>query len=130
MIDVAEVILDPDFATTLTIERTTGGHREKSEYVSDKTILTVQGILVNPKNSKEIEQTPQGDRAAGYVDIYVDPNTKIYVTRNREDNHNNISDIIIENHGTDYEIRYRVTNVFNRSQWGFTKAQAVREGAI
>jgi len=130
MIDVSELIHDPDFASTITIERTSAGHFEKSEYVRNKTILTVEGVMVNPQNSKEIEQTSEGDRAAGYVEIYVDPDFKLYVTRNREDGKNNISDIIIENYGTEYEVRYRITNVFDRRQWGFTRAQAIREGAI
>ena len=126
MIDVSDVIHSPEFERDITIERTSGGHMEGSKYVGSKTILAVRGVLVNPKNSKEIQQTEQGDRAAGYVDIYVDENTPIYVTRKTLTKENNISDVIIDTDGT----RYRVTNVFDRAQWGFIKAEAQREGAI
>lgn len=126
MIDVTDVIHAPEFEREITIERTSAGHFEKSEYQSTKTMMTVLGVLVNPKNSKEIQQTEQGDRAAGYIDIYVDGNTPIYVTRETLTSENNISDIVIDTDGT----RYRVTNVFNRAQWGFIKAEAQREGAI
>jgi hypothetical protein len=127
MIDVSDVIHSPEFEREITIERTSAGHWEKSEYQSTKTTLTVYGVLVNPKNSKEIQQTEEGDRAAGYIDIYVDGSTPIYVTREAPlTAENNISDIVIDTDGT----RYRVTNVFNRARWGFYKAQAQREGGI
>lgn len=126
MIDVSDVIHSPEFERDITVERTSGGHLDGTKYVSDKKLITVRGVLVNPKNSKEIQQTEQGDRAAGYIDIYVDENTPIYVTRKTALKENNISDIVIDTDGT----RYRVTNVYNRAQWGFIKAEAQREDAI
>ena len=132
MIDVSELIHDPDFESTITLERTSRGHFEKSTYVPTKTIITVKGIIVSPKNSKEVIQMGQGDRAAGYIDIYVDRNTPLYVTRDTSagtDTENNISDVVIENYGTAYETRYRITNVFDRAQWGFIKAEGQKVGA-
>lgn len=126
MIDVSDVIHSPEFERDIVIERTSGGAFDGPEYQSTKSTITVRGVLVNPKNSKEIEQTAQGDRAAGYIDIYVDENTPIYVTRETLTGENNISDVVIDSDGT----RYRVTNVFNRAQWGFYKAEAQREGGI
>jgi hypothetical protein len=130
MISIRKLIHDKDFASDIVIERTSEGHFEKAQYVSAKTIITVKGIMINPKSSKEIDQTAQGDRATGYVKIYVDENTPLYVTRKRNEMRNNISDVIIDNYGTDYEVRYRITDIFDRSQWGFRYAEAVREGAI
>ena len=126
MINLSRIIHSPAFAQAISIERTSGGHFEKSQYKSVKTVIAVRGIIVNPKNSKEIEQTAQGDRATGYIDIYVDANTPIYVTREALTQENNISDVVIASDGT----RYRVTNVFNHAQWGFYEAEAQREGAI
>jgi hypothetical protein len=114
----------------ITIIRTHGGHWEGAEYKYTTDIISAKGILVSPKNSKEIQPTEQGDQATGFVEVYFDPNTPVYATRDREDNHNNISDIIAENYGTPYQVNYRVTNVFNRAAWGFYKAEAVRMGAI
>lgn len=130
MIDVSELIHDPDFEMGIVILRTHGGKFVGSIYTpGPEEVLNVRGIIVNPKNSKEIRQTPQGDQATGYVDIYLDANTPVYTTRERE-NGNNISDVIVENYQTPYEVRYRVTNVFDRAAWGFYKASAVRMGAI
>ena len=130
MIDVSEMIHDPDFEGNITIERTTGGHYEGPQYVADTKAITVKGILVNPKNSKESMQTPQGDRAEGFVDIYVDKDTPIFVTRENSDgDENNISDVVVVDSGTDFETRYRITNVFDRSQWGFFKAEGQKVGA-
>jgi hypothetical protein len=129
MIDVSEMIHDPDFEQQLTIERTSNGHFEKSAYKCDTVIILLLGIMVNPKNSKEIVQTEQGDQATGYVDVYVDKDADLYVTREKVDE-KNISDIIITGYGTDFETRYRVTNTYDKKQWGFLKASAVREGAL
>ena len=126
MINLSRIIHSTAFVQDITIERTSGGHFEKSQYKSSKSIIAVRGIIVNPKNSKEIEQTAQGDRASGYIDIYVDANTPIYVTRDTLTQENNISDVVIASDGN----RYRVTNVFNCAQWGFYEAEAQREGAI
>lgn len=129
MINVSRIVRRPTFMHDIVIERTSGGHYEGSVYVANKTIITVRGILVNPKNSKEIQQTPQGDRATGFVDIYVDQNTPIYVTRESADGENNISDVAIVDYNTDFETRYRITNVFDRAQWGFIKAEGQKVGA-
>lgn len=126
MINLSKIIHSPAFVQNISIERTSGGHFEKSQYKSTKTVIAARGIIVNPKNSKEIEQTIQGDRATGYVDIYVDASTPIYVTRETLTQENNISDVVIASDGT----RYRVTNIFNCAQWGFYEAEAQREGAI
>lgn len=129
MIDVSDMIHDTDFESDITIERTTGGHYEGPKYVANTNTITVKGILVNPKNSKEIVQTPQGDRAAGFVDIYVDRDTPIFVTRESADGENNISDVVVIGAGTNFETRYRITNVFDRAQWGFIKAEGQKVGA-
>lgn len=124
MIDVSSIIHDPDFERDITIERTSGGHFVESDYQSVKQTITVKGVLINSKG-KEIEQTEEGDRATDSIDIYVDGDTPIYVTREILTLENNISDVIIDTDGT----RYRITNVFDQSQWGLIKAEGQREGA-
>jgi hypothetical protein len=129
MIDVSEIIHDPDFEQPITIRRTSGGHFEGSEYKSTTTDIVFRGVMVNPANSKEIQQTEQGDRATGYVNIYLDAKSEVYVTRERADG-KNISDIVVENSGTAYEVKYRITSVYDRRMYGFVKAEAVRMGAL
>lgn len=129
MISVARIIRRPSFVQNIILERTTGGHYEGPNYVANKTIITVRGVLVNPKNSKEIIQTAQGAQAAGYVNIYVDGKTPLYVTRESTDGENNISDVVIIDYQTDFETRYLITNVYDRSKWGFFMAEAQKMGA-
>ena len=127
MLDLSGIIHSTEFEREITIERTTAGHWNKSDYQSTKTTLTVCGVMVNPKNSKEIRQTEEGDRAAGYIDIYVDGSTPIYVTRETLTAENNISDVVIGNDGT---ARYRITSIYDMSDFGYYWAQAQREGGI
>jgi hypothetical protein len=129
VINLSKIIHSRNFAQNITIERSSNGHFVGPDYIEDKTIITVRGIMVNPKNSKEVIQTPQGDRATGFVEVYVDSNTPLFVSRKRNDG-NNISDIIIDGCGTAYEVRYRIDNVYDRAKWGFYKAEAVRLGAL
>ncbi len=56
----------------ITIVRTHGGHWEGTNYISNTEIIPVKGILVSPKNSKEIQPTEQGDQATGFVGSRVD----------------------------------------------------------
>jgi hypothetical protein len=128
MIDVSRIIHSRNFVQDLTIERTHNGEFADGVYESTLETLTVRGVLVNPKNSKEIELTPEGARATGFVNIYVDKTVQLYTTRERSSG-NNISDVIVENVGTAYEVRYKITNVFSRSKWGFNEAEAVRMDA-
>lgn len=132
MIDVSEVIHDPDFESDITIERTTGGHYEGPDYKADTSIIIVKGVMVTPKNMKEIIQTERGDIVSGYVKIYVDSSTPIYTTRDDTsgtDTENNISDVVITDYGTPHETRYKILNVLDRSKWGMSEAEAQKEGA-
>ncbi len=132
MIDVSEVIHDPDFESNITIERTTGGHYEGADYKADTSIIVVKGVMVAPKNTKEIIQTEHGDIVSGYVKIYVDSNTPIYITRDNtsgDDTENNVSDVAIAGYKTPRETRYRILDVLDRSQWGVFEAEAQKEGA-
>ncbi len=125
MIDVSEIIHSPEFEAKIQIERTSAGRFEKSEYHADKEIITVLGVLVDAGNSMEVNQTEQGDRVSGHVNLYVDKDTPIYITRKTFDKENNISDVILAGNGE----RYRITDVFNRAQWGYCMADAQKEGA-
>jgi hypothetical protein len=129
MINVSKVIHSREFERDIVILRTHNGHFQDGEYVFDTEIIQAKGIIVNPRNSKEVVPTPQGDRATGYLNIYVDKSIRLFVTRERASGNNDISDIVIENYGTPYEIRYRLTNIYDRSLWGYIAAEAVRMDA-
>lgn len=129
MIEISEMIHDPDFEQPIVIQRTRNGKFVGSDYVGDTKIIMFYGIIIQPDGSKDIEQTPEGDRASGGTFLYLDADSEVFTTRSRY-NGNNISDIYIENYGTEYEIKYRINKVFDRQMWGYFKAQAERMGAI
>jgi hypothetical protein len=129
VINVSKVIHSREFEKAITIVRTHGGKFVGNDYQTTQEIIQTRGVIVNPKNSKEVEQTPQGDRATGYLKIYVDKSIRLYATRERISGNNDISDIIVENYGTDYATQYRLVNIYDRSQWGYIAAEAVRMNA-
>lgn len=129
MINVSEIIHDPDFEREIIIQRASKGKFVGSKYEPTITVLTLHGIVLQSGNSKETKQTEEGDEASGSVTIYTDGTTPLYVTRARNDGLN-ISDIFVENYGTKYPVSYRITGVNERPTNGLYKATAERMGAL
>jgi hypothetical protein len=130
-INVSDIVHDPDYEGDIFIERTHNGHYVKSQYVTDPPeVLTLHGYSFHPQNSKEINQTEEGDQATGSIEIILDGDTQLYTTRKRLDNHNNISDRIIENYGTDYPTYYKIIGIKNLADYGYMGATGTRVGAI
>lgn len=129
MINVSEIVNDPDFTELIVIQRTSGsetvGGIENSGTV---TILTVSGVCVNPKGTKSIELTPQGAKATGFIDIYVDASIDLY-TSDTSDGYET-SDVIFRYYGQPSQQQYRVINVRDYKRYGYTMAEAQRMGGI
>jgi hypothetical protein len=135
MINMSGVINSPAFMRQFKVERTTGGQRIQGEYKpGNTTAITMQGILTNPKGT-QITLTPEGMRSVSCLNIRVSADTPIYTTHDRADG-NDISDIILipngltNPDGTPQCDKYQIINVADYSQFGFYKAEAMREGAI
>lgn len=113
MIDVSEVITDPDFAQTYTIYRQTGGQWVNGRWVDGEVAFSVTGV-VTPPNAKELEQVPEGDRVTGLMCFYA--TVPLYITRVDE-----------TDTGTSDQIewrgdRYRLIQIFNYGDYGYYKA--------
>lgn len=129
MIDLSLLVNDPQMLDDIVIQRTTGGHFEKSAYTTNPPVrLTLKGIL-NPDTTKEIEPNELGARATGHLTALFDPSIQIYTTRDKADG-NDISDVIIWDAGTDHETQYRITSVNNLKNFGLKQVDAERVGAI
>lgn len=61
MINLGELIHDPDFCDTFTIIRNTGSTWSKGVQTSTTSTIEFEGI-VSPASSKDIEMLPEGDR--------------------------------------------------------------------
>lgn len=79
MIDVSELIHDPDFAQTITVTRSRG-EWSQGEFTTTSQTLTLTGIVI--PDTKEMAQTPQGDLIQGDIEIYT--HEKLYTTQLRE----------------------------------------------
>lgn len=78
MIDVSELITDPDFCINYTIERSSGGVWTNGLYSETTETIETQGII-QPYDTRNTEYSANGDQITGDIKIW---NKKIiYTTR-------------------------------------------------
>ena len=114
MINVTDVLHDPDIAQTFYV------HRKSGEWVagrfvqtnSDEARLKFHGV-VTVASDKDLQQVPEGDRVKGAMCFITDK--EIYVTR--EDNTSGTSDEV-EWRGC----RYKINAVAPWFDYGYNKA--------
>jgi len=68
MINVSELITDPDFAQSFSVIRSAGNWAD-GDFVATTETLSMTGSI-QPMNSKEMEQWPEGDRLKGLCKVY------------------------------------------------------------
>lgn len=78
MIDVSEIITDPDFAQLFYVYRSTGSFIKGVWTESASEEIEMYGV-VTVANAKELRMVPEGDRIQGAMDFY--SLDAIYVTR-------------------------------------------------
>lgn len=115
MIDVSDIINDPDFATRLTVTRSQGVFA-RGGWQSTSTTLTVMGVA-NTSSGNDLEQLEEGDRVTGNMTFY--STQPLYATRAGASA--GLSDLITYKGDT-----YRLAKVWDRSANGFFKAVGVR----
>lgn len=112
MIDVSEVITDPDFAQTFVV------HRKANKWIAGRTESTEKDItmtgVIMVADAKTLEQLPEGDRVTGLMCFY--STQELFTTREQ---------------GTSDQIewrgeRYRVKQVFPYGDYGYYKAVGQR----
>jgi hypothetical protein len=127
MIDISEMMYDPDFAQTYSVYRQTGkfirgtfviGHEVDGVWVPGEFKLDFYGPIL-PANTKDIEQVPEGDRVAGMMNFYTSADNPFYITRNTPDS------------GTSDQAvwrgeRYRLLQLLSTDDFGYQKAIGAR----
>lgn len=68
MVNVQDLIQDPDFAQPFTIYRKTGAWQDGA-YTQSEQQLTAYGIII-AANAKDLLQVPEGDRVKGIMVFY------------------------------------------------------------
>lgn len=119
MINISEIIDDPDFAQAFTLVRSVGTYT-LGRFVYTTTTLNRYGVIL-PMTSKEITQLATGDALQGYIKVFcLDP---IYTTRlDTAGDGGGLSDEIVwqgENH--------KVLSVQQYSDFGYWQASCVRK---
>jgi hypothetical protein len=117
MINVSEIINDPDFAQDIPVWRKTG-QWVAGKFVQTEVKINLYGV-VTACNTKDLEQVPEGDRVIGMMCFYTtDP---IYTTHND-----------LENKGTSDEPewrgeRYKIVQILPEEDWGYYKGFGARK---
>lgn len=115
MINVGELIYDPDFCQTITVERTSCqivNHR--AEYSS--STFNVTGVITIA-DSKTLQMLPEADRLSGAINVFTEK--ELYITSHQETGPY-ISDII------HFEGKnYKIMNSFGDMQYGFCKSTCI-----
>lgn len=116
MINVSEIITDPDFAQEFTVYRSSGSFIRGVWTESTPITIKMRGV-VTVMNGRELNMLEEGDRIAGGMTFH--SCDEIFVTR------------IGDKQGTSDKIKwrgeyYKVANVFPYVDYGFYKASGVR----
>jgi len=124
MIDVSELITDPDFAAPYTVYRRTGEWVRGRFSVSEPQTMQYYGA-VQPATTRELDQLEIGDNEHGVMKFFTRQPYDIYVTHDftEDDTSIQISDEI-EFRG----LRYKVLQVMPWQHGGWTRAFASVSG--
>ena len=119
MIDVSELIIDPDFAQPYTVHRKSGAWSE-GVFNEIESELQFNGVII-VANTQDVNMMPEGDRIAGLMTFYTTADNPIFVTRN-----------LSSDQGTSDEIewrgeRYKVMQTFPYTDYGYIKAVGTRK---
>jgi hypothetical protein len=112
MIDLSDIVSDPDFAQPFQIKRSSGQFA-RGGYRSTPTTIDAVGVI-RPAASQDIEVLPEGDRALGMMTFW--SATEMHTTSTT-----GTSDVLTYR-GDDY----RVLQVMPSGDFGYWKAIAAR----
>ena len=119
MINIAELITDPDFAQSYTVVRSVGG------WVQGRFVKTEQSLLftgpIIAANQKEVNMLPEGDRVAGMMVFYTTADNPFLMSR--VEGEEGLSDQPIWRGD-----RYKLLQVYQYDDYGYQKAIGHRIG--
>lgn len=115
MLDMSEVVNDPDFAQAFQIIRSSGGAYVLGVFNESQTTITSYGVI-SVAQPRDLLQLPEADRVTGMMVFH--SQQPIFET---SQNRGATSDILIWQ-----EQQFRVQNVFPYRDYSYWKAFAVR----
>jgi hypothetical protein len=121
MIDLSEVVNDPDFAQPFIITRSSGGSFVAG--VWQNNTISVNGFgIIQPSTAEELEQVPEADRVKGAMSFHSSAQLYETHTTGPGDTNAGTSDVIAWRGQT-----YRLAKVFPWEDWGYWKAIGIRK---
>lgn len=117
MINVGELIHDPDFCTDFRIHRKISGEWSGGRQKQKDNIIKAEGV-VTAATSEDMELLSEGDRVHGLKTFYTDEEMKLTDNETTSD--------ICEYKG----LRYRLLQVINCEDFGYYKAIGARIGGV
>lgn len=118
MINVSEIIDDPDFAQAFKVQRSSGTW-VLGRFIAATETLQFSGVI-EPLNTKEIKMLPEGDQITGGINIWT--RETLHTTKRENALGGKLSDEVIwqgEN--------WKVYQVQNFSDFGYQQAICVRK---
>ncbi len=115
MIDLSEVVADPDLAEPFTIFRTTG-YFDRGGWTAGPPVQIPARGVVTPASDRELDMVPEGDRIKGSMTFHT--HEELHLTSVSE---GSVSDKILWQ--GDY---YRLVFIAPWTSFGFNKAVGVR----
>ena len=122
MIDVSDLMHDPDFSSRYTVIRRSGKWEGARFVLGEPKKLKYYGP-VQPATSKELEQLPEGDRHSGTMQFYCAPPKTLHITSEDGQQANVSDEIVYRGH------RYKVFSVKDWSEHGYICASAYKIGS-
>lgn len=113
MINVAEIMRDPDLAQAFQIERADGAFANEGEWAQTVTTIGMLGIVQPAKREDVLELFPEGNRLGNVIVIYCDQELRI-------DNADTLRSDVVVWHGNPY----RVTAAKHWADHGFWQVWA------
>lgn len=120
MIDVSELLTDPDFCQpgAITITRLEGRNVDGYFQTTPSSFETIG--IIRPASTEDIKMLPEGDRVEGMIIIYT--SVQLFGTRKAQPNAGGLSDEV-----TWQGENYKVVQAANYSQFGYYKSMAERK---
>jgi hypothetical protein len=119
VIDISEMMDDPDFVRAYTVSRSSGEFAEGGWVEATPTTLTVYGPVI-VSSPEDLQLIPEGDRVSGAMSFY--SSERLYRTHKETDPQTSGTSDRITWNGEEY----RIAGISPYMDYGYYKAVAVR----
>ena len=120
MINVSEMMSDPDFAVKYKVIRSKGKWDFGEFKMHKEKILNFYGP-VQLASTEDLEQLPEGDRVKGTMKFFCKAPNEVHISHEVEEEYEGVSDVILYKN-----IKYRIVQVSSWGNNGFFRAFGVR----